>query len=353
MISRTNSRHRVHALATSLLLSLTFMIDTTAACAAETKNVKIMLDWLIQSTHAPFFIAQEKGYYKAEGVTIDAIDSGRGATNVATAVAAGSHHFGYVDLPSMIRFNAQNPATPLIAVYVAFDESPLSIISLKQNGIAKPADLEGKKIAGGPGTAVRDTISILLHAAGTPNVQINWVSVSPQLFSPMLKRGEVDGVGAFTNSQIPALLEIGVKMEDIAVLKYSDFGADLYGLALATTRKFADENPETVRGVVRALNRGTKDTIASPEAALKLMAARDSLMKVEFERVRLQIVLGHTNTPNVSKNGLSSVTAERLNRNIASIVSAYSLANKPESAAVYTDKFLPPAAERMPPKAGN
>ena len=34
--------------------------------------------------------------------------------------------------------------------------------------IRKPADLEGKKIAGGPGTAVHDTISILLKAANVP-----------------------------------------------------------------------------------------------------------------------------------------------------------------------------------------
>jgi hypothetical protein len=27
------------------------------------------------------------------------------------------------------------------------------------------------------------------------------------------------------------------------VLKYSDFGADMYGLALVTRKKFADENP--------------------------------------------------------------------------------------------------------------
>jgi len=39
-----------------------------AAVAAETKNVKIMLDWIIQGTHAPDFVAQDKGYFKAAGV---------------------------------------------------------------------------------------------------------------------------------------------------------------------------------------------------------------------------------------------------------------------------------------------
>jgi hypothetical protein len=129
-------------------LSLICIIAPGAALAVETKNVKIMLDWVIQGTHAPFFIAQDKGYYKAEGVTVDAIDAGRGATNVAVAVAGGAYQFGWVDMPSLVRFNAQNPAAPLFAVYVSFDETPLAVITRKDANIRKPADLDGKKIAG-------------------------------------------------------------------------------------------------------------------------------------------------------------------------------------------------------------
>jgi len=333
-----------------LLLSLVFAVAPVAAAKAETKNVKIMMDWIIQGTHAPFFVAQDKGYFKANGVTVDTIDAGKGATNVAVAVAGGVYQFGWVDLPSMIRFNAANPASPLLAVYVSFDESPLAVITRKAAGIRKPSDLDGKKIAGGPGTAVHDTISILLKAANAENVKINWVAVQPQLFGPMLKRGEVDGTGGFTNSNIPAALELGFTLDDLFVIKYSDFGADMYGLALVTTKKFADENPQTVRGVVKALNQGTKDTIASPQKALELLKANDPMMKLDIEKVRLDIALGLTNTQHVMKNGLSSVTPEKLQKTIDAMVTAYQLPVSPDPATVYTDRFLPPVPERMPPK---
>ena len=331
-------------------LSLVFAVASTVAAKAETKNVKIMMDWIIQGTHAPFFVAQDRGYFKADGVTVDTIDAGKGATNVAVAVAGGVYQFGWVDLPSMIRFNAANPASPLLAVYVSFDESPLAVITRKAAGIRKPSDLDGKKIAGGPGTAVHDTISILLKAANAENVKINWVAVQPQLFGPMLKRGEVDGTGGFTNSNIPAALELGFTLDDLFVIKYSDFGADMYGLALVTTKKFADENPQTVRGVVKALNQGTKDTIASPEKALAILKASDPMMKLDIEKVRLDIALGLTNTQHVMKNGLSSVTPEKLQKTIDAMVTAYQLPVSPDPATVYTDRFLPPVAERMPPK---
>ena len=331
-------------------LSLVFAVASVVAAKAETKNVKIMMDWIIQGTHAPFFVAQDKGYFKADGVTVDTIDAGKGATNVAVAVAGGVYQFGWVDLPSMIRFNAANPASPLLAVYLSFDASPLAVITRKAAGIRKPSDLDGKKLAGGPGTAVHDTISILLKAANAENVKINWVAVQPQLFGPMLKRGEVDGTGGFTNSNIPAALELGFTLDDLFVIKYSDFGADMYGLALVTTKKFADENPQTVRGVVKALNQGTKDTIASPEKALAVLKASDPMMKLDIEKVRLDIALGLTNTEHVMKNGLSSVTPEKLQKTIDAMVTAYQLPVSPDPATVYTDRFLPPVAERMPPK---
>jgi NitT/TauT family transport system substrate-binding protein len=170
--------------------------------------------------------------------------------------------------------------------------------------------------------------------------------VQPQLFGPMFKRGEVDGTGGFTNSNIPAILEMVFTMDDLFVLKYSDFGADMYGLALVTRKKFADENPETTRAVVKALNQGTKDTIADPQKALELLKARDPMMKLEIEKVRLDIALGLTNTAHVASAGLSSVEPEKLQRTIDAIAGAYQLPTSPDSATVYTDRYLPPPAER-------
>jgi NitT/TauT family transport system substrate-binding protein len=313
---------------------------------AQQKDVRMMVDWIIQATHAPFFIAQQKGYYKDNGLNVT-IDAGKGATNVAVSVASNVYNFGWVDMPTMIKFNAQNPGSPLIAVYMSFDATPLAIITLKSKNIRKPADLDGKRIAGGPGTAVHDTISILLKAAHAENVKINWLPVQPQLFGPMVVRGEADGTGGFTNSNIPALLDVGIKLEDIYAVKYSDFGADLYGIALVTTKKYADENPGVVRAMVKAVNKGTIDTIKDPAAALKLMKARDPMMKEDVEKVRLDISLELTDTPWVKKNGLSVVQPERMKRMIDAVVAAYALPVMPKPEDIYTDKFLPPVAERM------
>jgi NitT/TauT family transport system substrate-binding protein len=318
----------------------------SSPASAQRKDVKMMLDWIVQGTHAPFFVAQEKGYYKEGGLNV-ILEAGKGATNVAVIVASGTFDFGWVDLPTMIKFNAQNPSSPLIATYISFDETPLAVITLKSKNIRSVKDLHGKKIAGGPGTAVHDTISILLKAAKAEDVKINWLAVQPQLFGPMVARGEADGTGGFTNSNIPALLDVGIKLEDIHPIRYADFGADLYGLALVTTKQYAEKNPDTVRAFVKAVNKGTIDTIKDPAGALKIMKARDAMMKDHIEKVRLDIALGLTYTDWVKKNGLSVVQPQRLKRTIDSVVEAYKLPSTPKPEEVYTDKFLPAASERM------
>jgi NitT/TauT family transport system substrate-binding protein len=148
--------HVRRAVALTAILFLALAAPQARAQAPEKKDIKVMMDWIIQGTHAPFFVAQSKGYYKDGGLNVQ-IDAGKGATNVAVSVAGGVYDFGWVDMPSMIKFNAQNPSSPLVAVYISFDDSPLAFITLKSKNIRKPADLNGARIAGGPGTAVHDT----------------------------------------------------------------------------------------------------------------------------------------------------------------------------------------------------
>ena len=59
----------LHATCRVLVPGLILAGAYSVAAQAEVKHVKISLDWVIQGTHAPFFVAQEKGYFNAAGVT--------------------------------------------------------------------------------------------------------------------------------------------------------------------------------------------------------------------------------------------------------------------------------------------
>ncbi len=70
------------------------------------------------------------------------------------------------------------------------------------------------------------------------------------------------------------------------------------------------------------------------------------MMKLDIEKVRLDIALGLTNTPHVASAGLSSVEPEKLQQTIDAIVAAYELPTSPDPGDGYTDRYLPPPAER-------
>jgi NitT/TauT family transport system substrate-binding protein len=77
------------------------------------------------------------------------------------------------------------------------------------------------------------------------------------------------------------------------------------------------------------------------------------MMKMEIEKIRLDLALGLTNTPHVANAGLSSVTPEKLAKTIDAVVAAYGLTGTPAAESVYTDRYLPSAAERVVPKGTN
>ena len=77
------------------------------------------------------------------------------------------------------------------------------------------------------------------------------------------------------------------------------------------------------------------------------------MMKMDIEKVRLDLALALTNTEHVAKEGLSSVTPAKLRQTIDSVAAAYALPNSPDAASVYTDQYLPPVSQRMVPKAPN
>jgi NitT/TauT family transport system substrate-binding protein len=339
----------------AMMKSIKTVVRSLAFCAAmvtsigahSAESVKIMMDWQIGGTHAPYFLADSKGYFKDAGLDVT-LDQGQGSTNVAVSVASGAYQFGLLDLPTLIKFNAQNPDTPLVVVYVAFDETPVAIVAPVGKGIKEPADLNGKKISAAPGNAAREIAPVLLRNVRAENIQIDWMPVQGNLVGAMLAKGAVDGIGGQTTSQIPSAVQAGFMLSDLEVIRYSKYAPELYGLAFATTKKYAESKPDVVKAVVRALNQGTIDAIASPDQAMKVLLAKFPMMQDDIEMMRLKIALGHTVTENTRANGIGGASPDRLQKNIDEIATTFQISNPPKVTDLFTDKFLPPKQDRIP-----
>src|SRR5262249_55170109 len=183
-------------------------------------------------------------------------------------VASGTHDIGFGDLSAMIEFNARNPGRELIAVLLIYDQAPLSLISLKKGGIAKPADLMGRKGGAPTVDATYRLFDVFARVNGIDPGRVQWANVQPQVREPMLVSGEIHFASSWLMTAAPALRGRGIKQDDINVMMLRDHGVDLYANVLFTTPAFARQHPDAVRGFVKATIQSWQAAGAEPDAAI-------------------------------------------------------------------------------------
>ncbi|MBF2046928.1 MAG: ABC transporter substrate-binding protein [Elainella sp. C42_A2020_010] len=323
----------------------------TNTAPTEKRAIKVNPSWLLQGDNAPITIAKEKGYFGEEGLDVT-IERGFGSADTLAKVAAGQFEIGFGDMYSMIEFNAKNPNDPLVAVAVPYNKSPFSIVSLTKSNISDPKALEGKKLGAPAGDAPRKLWPVFAQVSGVDPNSVEWVTMEPKLRETFLLKGDVDAVSGFVTTIVPSLVKAGTSPDEMEIFLYADNGLDLYGNAIIVKRSFLQENPDVVKGFLSAYFKGLQDTLKDPAAGLaSVMAAGDSLMDENAEKLRLQIALEDLYvTPEVEKNGLGGVDPARLEKTIEQVAKGLGVAvPKPEE--VFDDSFLPPASERSLPPA--
>ena len=312
--------------------------------ASAQTPIKFTLDWVFQGPTAPFLVALEKGYYKAEGLDVT-MDPGQGSAGAVQRVATGAYQIGFADVNATIEYNAKNPGKEVLCVFMAYDFAPFGVYALKKSGIKTPKDLEGKKL----GAPVFDASFRLFPAFAKLNGISKWehVNLTPQLREQSLVQGSVDFISGHYFSSMLDLKARGVAFEDIVAMRYVDFGMDVYGNGIVVSPEML-KNEKAVKGFIAATVKGWKDVIANPELGIAAAKKRDPLIDEKLEMERLKISL-ETNilTPWVKANGLGDVDPVRFAKSVKLVSEAFGLSEAPAPDKVFTNKFLPPKADRM------
>lgn len=329
-------------------LALAFGLSVAGTADAQTK-VKFTLDWAFQGPTSAFLLAEQKGYYKAEGIDIT-IDAGQGSAGALQRVATGAYEMGYADINALIEYNVKNPDGQVKAVMMGYDVAPFGVYALKSSGIKTPKDLEGKKL----GAPVFDASFKLFPAyaakVGIDKAKVTHINLQPPLREPSLKNGSVDFISGHYFSSILDLEKIGVKESEIMAFPYGDAGMDFYGNAVIASPKFIKENPNAVKGVVKATIKAWREIAANPDLGIKATKTRDGLIDEALEMRRLKLSLErNVLTKYVKENGFGDVDMARLQRSSDAVAQAVGLPRAPRAEELFEKGFLPPKGERMMP----
>lgn len=306
--------------------------------------IKFTLDWVFQGPTSPFLVALEKGYYKAEGLDVT-MDPGQGSAGAVQRVATGAYQIGFADVNATIEYNAKNPGKEVMCVFMAYDHAPFGVYALKKSGIKVPKDLEGKKL----GAPVFDASFRLFPAFAKINGITKWehVNLTPQLREQSLVQGSVDFISGHYFSSILDLEARGVKFDDIVAFRYVDYGMDVYANGIVISADMAKDE-KAVKGFIAATLKGWRDVIADPKVGIAAAKKRDPLIDEKLEMRRLQMSLEqNVLTPYVKANGMGDVEPARFARSVKLVSEAFGLPAAPAPDKVFTNKYLPPKADRM------
>ena len=159
--------------------------------------VKLTLDWKFEGPAAGFLLAQDKGYFKAEGLDVT-IDTGNGSVEAIPRVATGAYQMGFGDINSLIKFLDEDPNQKIKAAMMIYERPTFAVVGRKSLGITSdPKSLEGKKLGAPPPDGAFAQWKAFKQVAKIDDSKITLESIGFPVREPMLAQGKVDAVFGF------------------------------------------------------------------------------------------------------------------------------------------------------------
>jgi len=348
-VSSTNTIRCISALLTGLL-GLACFGGAEGWAQAEVRQpipIQFSFDRPIDASASPVLLASAGGLFSAEGLAVTT-SSASGSPDAIARVASGASDFALVDINELIRFRGKPDAPPVKAVFVLFNQSPYAIIARKSRGIHALSDIEGKTLGVADGDLSIRLWPALARQDGIKIGGVKQSRIGAAVREPMLSAGQVDAVTGFSYLSAVNLRDRGVPADDLAVLRFADYGCEAYGFAVIVNPAFAARSPEAVKGFVRALIAGTHLAIKQPARAVDEVVSRMDGGSRDLELERLQTLISdNILTGEVRRNGLGGVDPARLDRSIAEVAVDFKFGKRPSAADIFDDSFLPPLDGRL------
>ncbi len=206
--------------------------SSSASAAPKLTKITLQLKWVPQAQFAGYYAASLKGFYKAAGLDVTLKNGG---PNIIPeqVVASGGAQFGVDWLPSLLA--ARDKGTQLVNVAQVFARSGMTQLTWKDSGINTIAKMKGKKVANWLGGNQYELFAALTKAGMDPSKNQGVTIVQQPFDMNLFLKHQVDSASAMTYNELAQVLETGVKMSQINVIKMQDVGTGMLEDGLFST----------------------------------------------------------------------------------------------------------------------
>ncbi|HEY8167637.1 MAG TPA: ABC transporter substrate-binding protein [Candidatus Limnocylindrales bacterium] len=303
-------RHRLamRAAAVGLLAAIVAGCGTSvstilATVGPETTPMRVGLGYIPSVQFAPFYLAQQAGYYADAGLEVT-FENGNDA-DIIRLTGSGDYDIGIADGTSLIPAVSQGiPVRYLATLYADF---PSIVFAKPGAGITTAADLEGKKL-GMPGKFGSSWVMLqaLLSSVGLTPADLEIVEFPDFGQRVAVEEGIVDAATGFINNEPIQLARSGTAPIVLAV----DEVVPLPGPGLISGQSTIDgPKREAVRAFVAATLRAMADIAADPMRGVEAaeVAVPELAADREGQLAVLEATVGAWQSPYTEANGLGAI----------------------------------------------
>ncbi|MEU7787918.1 ABC transporter substrate-binding protein [Amycolatopsis sp. NPDC049159] len=207
----------------------------------------------------PFWLAQEGGYFQAEGLTVESVIASSGQASLSKAISGEADIAFSTYPPFFIARSSGSADMQLVADATSVNPKSNAIVTVPNSPVKTIFDLAGKKIA----ITAKNTASDLLTRSVMQdhNVdfgKVKWTLVALPNIAAALQQGQADAAYLPEPYITQAAKTVGaIPVIDINTGATQDFPLTGYG----ATRKWVRENPKSLAAFQRALQKATHETL--------------------------------------------------------------------------------------------
>lgn len=241
----------------------------------ELRPFTVVLDWTPNTNHAGMYLAEAEGWYADAGLDVRFVEPGEAGS--LQVLAAGKADVAVSVQEEVIP--ARAAGLPVRSVAAVIERNTSSLVSLAEDGIERPRDLEGATYGGYGGQLEQALIDALVTCDGGDPATVDSVDVGEADYRIGLERDQYDVVWIFDGWDGIRLAELeGVETSSIRFADHLDCIPDWYTPLLATSAQVEDERADDLDAFLAATSRGYQAAMADPErSADALLAAADDL----------------------------------------------------------------------------
>ncbi len=245
------------------------------AASAQAQDLTLQLKWVTQAQFAGYYVAQDKGFYEAEGLNVT-IKPG-GPDIAPTQVLAGGGADVMVDwMPSALA--AREKGLALVNIAQPFKASGMMLTCLKESGIETPEDFPGRTLGVWFFGNEYPFLSWMAQLGIPTDGSAEGVEVLKQGFNvdPLLQK-QADCISTMTYNEYWQVIDAGLTPDDLVTFKYEDQGVATLedGLWVLQDRLEDEAFRETLAKFVRASMEGWKYAEANPDEAAEIVLEND------------------------------------------------------------------------------